>query len=173
MDGRTRVFLDEEAAVAELTTGCFWDKMLIDKRLFEIDEGEQLGQKQGKTREKMGRKKNFHFGDFSVKKWEKVELLRSRTASVFSASSAILQRTLIADAMALRAPRCRLCALWGLASPPHPHGSVVRFTPILKMKRVLRRRKGRLRRRIAKARVPFVPLSLPSLVPCALRARAH
>ena len=27
------------------------------------------------------------------------------------------------------------CALWGLASPPRPHGSVVRFTPILKMKK--------------------------------------
>ena len=36
--------------------------------------------------------------------------------------------------MALRAPRCRFCALWGFASPPHPHESAGRFTPIFKRK---------------------------------------
>ena len=50
MDGRERVFLDEEAAVDDLAKGCFWDKVLIDKRLFEIAEGAQKGQKRVKTR---------------------------------------------------------------------------------------------------------------------------
>ena len=67
--------------------------------------------------EKEGRMKNFHLGAFAVKKVKKVGLLRSGYAAgllggcfAISASSAILQRSLIADAMALRAPRCRLCA---------------------------------------------------------------
>ena len=41
MEGREPLFLDEKAAVADLAKGCFWDKVLIDKRLFEIDKGEQ------------------------------------------------------------------------------------------------------------------------------------
>ena len=52
MDGREQAFLGEEAAVDDLAKGYFWDKTLIDKRLFEIGEGEQKGQKRGKTREK-------------------------------------------------------------------------------------------------------------------------
>ena len=42
--------------------------MLIDNRLFEIDEGEQTGQKRGKNAVNSGGKKNFHFGDLDVKK---------------------------------------------------------------------------------------------------------
>ena len=42
--------------------------MLIDNRLFEIDEGEQTGQKRGKNAVKSGGQKNFHFGDLDVKK---------------------------------------------------------------------------------------------------------
>ena len=43
MDGRKAVFSNEEAAVDDLATGYFCDKMLIDKTLFEIDEGAQNG----------------------------------------------------------------------------------------------------------------------------------
>ena len=42
--------------------------MLVDNRLFEIDKGAQKGQKVGKNAPKSGGKKNFHFGDFVVKK---------------------------------------------------------------------------------------------------------
>ena len=52
--------------------------------------------------------------------------------AIFRKLRKILQRTRIADAMALRAPRCRLCALQGLAPPPHPRESAGRFTPIRK-----------------------------------------
>ena len=45
MDSRKEVFLNEEAAVDDLATDYFYDKMLIDKTLFEIDEGLQNGQK--------------------------------------------------------------------------------------------------------------------------------
>ena len=41
-------------------------------------------------------------------------------AALISANSAILQRSLIADAMALRAPRCRLCACGGSHRPHTP-----------------------------------------------------
>ena len=52
--------------------------MLIDKRLFEIDKGEQKSPKGGKNAPKSGRKKNFHFGNFGVQKWEKVGELRKK-----------------------------------------------------------------------------------------------
>ena len=68
MEGREEPFLDEEAAVDDLAKGCFCDKVLTDNSLFEIDEGEQMGQKRGKNAVKSGGKKNFHFGNFSVKK---------------------------------------------------------------------------------------------------------
>ena len=45
MEGRERDIFDEEAAVAELVKGCFCYKILIDKKLFEIGEGEQNAQK--------------------------------------------------------------------------------------------------------------------------------
>ena len=60
--------MDEEAAVEQLVKGYFCDKILIDKMLFEIDEGLQNGQKWGKKAAKSREKKNFHFGDFAVKK---------------------------------------------------------------------------------------------------------
>ena len=68
MEGREPLFLDEEATVDDLAKGCFWDKVLIDKRLFEIDKGEQNALKPPQTAPKSGRKKNFHFGNFGVKK---------------------------------------------------------------------------------------------------------
>ena len=71
MEGREEAIFDEEAAVDELVKGYFWDKMLVDKGLFEIDKGGQSGQKEGKTAVKSGGKKKFHFGDFAVKKWKK------------------------------------------------------------------------------------------------------
>ena len=40
MELHEQPFFDKEAAVDELATNCFWDKALIDKRLFEIDEGQ-------------------------------------------------------------------------------------------------------------------------------------
>ena len=61
-------FSNEEATVDDLATGYFCDKILIDKTLFEIDEGLQNGQKWGKKAVKSGEKKNFHFGDLDVKK---------------------------------------------------------------------------------------------------------
>ena len=45
MEGRERDIFDEEAAVAELEKVCFCHKILIDKKLFEIGEGEQNAQK--------------------------------------------------------------------------------------------------------------------------------
>ena len=47
MEGRERVFFGEEAAVAELAKGYFWDKTLIIKGLFGIGESEQKGLKWG------------------------------------------------------------------------------------------------------------------------------
>ena len=41
MEGRERSFFDEEAAVDASKEGHFWDKLLIDKRLFEIYKSKQ------------------------------------------------------------------------------------------------------------------------------------
>jgi hypothetical protein len=41
---------------------------LVINGLFEIGKGLQKGQKEGKSAEKSGGKKNFHFGDFGVQK---------------------------------------------------------------------------------------------------------
>ena len=68
--------MDEEAAVDDLAKGYFWNKILIDKRLFEIGKDEQKGQKWGKKTLKRGGQKNFHFGNFGVKKWENHPFLR-------------------------------------------------------------------------------------------------
>ena len=76
MELRKAVFSNEEAAVDDLATGCFCYKALIDKTLFEIDEGLQIGQKWGKKAVKSGEKKNFHFEDLDVKKWENHPFLR-------------------------------------------------------------------------------------------------
>ena len=76
MESRKRVILDEEAAVDDLAKGGFRDKTLIDKQLFEKDKDEQNSPKPPPNAQKSGRKKNFHFGDFGIKKWEKVGLLR-------------------------------------------------------------------------------------------------
>ena len=54
MEGRKQSFLDEEAAVDDLTKGCFWDNVLIDKRLFEIDKGEQNSLKPPQNAQKQG-----------------------------------------------------------------------------------------------------------------------
>ena len=81
MEGRERVFFDEEAAVAQLETGYFWDKTLIIKGLFEIDKEAQKGQKEGKNVRKSGGKKNFHLGDFVVKKWGNLPFLRKQDRS--------------------------------------------------------------------------------------------
>ena len=70
------MFSNEEAAVADLATVYFCNKMLISKTLFEIDESKQKGQKWGKKAVKSGEKKNFHFGDLDVKKWENHPFLR-------------------------------------------------------------------------------------------------
>ena len=52
----------------------------------------------------------------------------------FPQAPQVLQRTRIADAMALRAPRCRLCAFAGACAAPAPRESAGRFTPVLKGK---------------------------------------
>ena len=46
--------------------------------LFKIGKGLQKGQKEGKNVRKSGGKKNFHLGDFGVKKWGKVSQLRKQ-----------------------------------------------------------------------------------------------
>ena len=50
-----------------------------------------------------------------------------RVLRCFPRAPQILQRALIADAMALRAPRCRLCAFAGASAAPAPRGG--RATP--------------------------------------------
>ena len=47
MELRKHAFFDEEAAVDALAKGCFCDKMLIDKVLFEIGEGSEKVLKRG------------------------------------------------------------------------------------------------------------------------------
>ena len=61
MEGRKAVFSNEEAAVDDLATGCFCYKALIDKTLFEIDEGLQIGQKWGKKAVKKRGEEKFSF----------------------------------------------------------------------------------------------------------------
>ena len=63
--GRDGAFFDEEAAVAELAKGCFWDKFRCIKGLFEIGEGAQKGQEWGEMGLKSGDKEKFSFGRFS------------------------------------------------------------------------------------------------------------
>ena len=78
IEGYKPPFLDKEAAVDELIKNTFHDKALIDNELLQIDEGQQNDQKPPPNAPKSGGKKNFHFGDFSVKKWGKVGILRKR-----------------------------------------------------------------------------------------------
>jgi hypothetical protein len=47
MEGRKHAFFDEEAAVDALAKGCFCDKVLMDKVLFEIGEGLKKALKRG------------------------------------------------------------------------------------------------------------------------------
>ena len=61
-------FLDQEATVADLAKRRFCDKVLIDKRLFEIRMGAKKGPKPPQKPPKSGEKKNFHFGDFGLQK---------------------------------------------------------------------------------------------------------
>ena len=51
---------------------------MIINVLFEIGEGEQNGPNPPSNAPKSGGKKNFHFGDFGVKKCEKVGILRKQ-----------------------------------------------------------------------------------------------
>ena len=76
MEGREPLFFDEEAAVDDLAKGTFWDKILINKKLFKIDKSKKKSLKRGENAIKSGGKKNFHFGNFGVKKWEKHPFLR-------------------------------------------------------------------------------------------------
>ena len=71
-----QVIFDKEAAVDELAKGCFWDKALINKRLFEIGKDERKSLKWGKKAPKSGGKKNFHFGNFGLSNLQKVGHLR-------------------------------------------------------------------------------------------------
>ena len=80
MDGHKRVFLGEEAAVDDLATGCFHDKSKPINNLFKIHIPTQNSPTPPQNAQKSGGKKNFHFGNFGVKKWEKVGVLRQRGA---------------------------------------------------------------------------------------------
>ena len=78
MEGREPLFFDEEAAVDDLAKGTFWDKILINKKLFKIDKGEQKGFKPPQNAFKSGRKKNFHFGNFPLQNLKKAGNLRMK-----------------------------------------------------------------------------------------------
>ena len=52
MELRKHAFFDEEAAVDALAKGCFCDKMLIGKVLFEIGEGLKKTLKRGQIKKK-------------------------------------------------------------------------------------------------------------------------
>ena len=52
MEGRKHAFFDEEAAVDALVKGCFCDKVLIDKGLFEISECSKKALKRGQIKKK-------------------------------------------------------------------------------------------------------------------------
>ena len=43
---------------------------MTDSELFEIYKDKQNGLNVGKNTQKSGEKKNFHFGNFGVKKWK-------------------------------------------------------------------------------------------------------
>ena len=73
---RESLFFTEEAAVDDLAKGCFCDKMLIDKELFEIGEGGQKRPKVGENGKNTERKKNFHFATFALQNVRKVGQLR-------------------------------------------------------------------------------------------------
>ena len=64
-------FFDQKAAVDDLTKSHFCNKMLIDKMLFEINKDSQTTPKPPQNVLKSGRKKNFHFANFAVKKCKK------------------------------------------------------------------------------------------------------
>ena len=64
MAGRDGPFWGEEATVAELAKGGFWDKFRCVNGLFEIGEGAQKGQKWGEMGLKSGDKEKFSFGLF-------------------------------------------------------------------------------------------------------------
>ena len=78
MEGRKPPFFDEDAAVDDLAKGYFWDKLLIGKKLFEISEDEQKGQKPPQNALKSGEKKNFHFGNFPLSNRQKLGILRKK-----------------------------------------------------------------------------------------------
>ena len=52
MELREHAFFDEEAAVDALAKGCFCDKILIDKVLFEIGEDLKKALKRGQIKKK-------------------------------------------------------------------------------------------------------------------------
>ena len=76
--GHKPLFFDQEATVEQLAKGHFWDKSKHINALFEIDNPSQKGQKPPQKALKSGEKKNFHFGDFGVKKCGKVGILRKQ-----------------------------------------------------------------------------------------------
>ena len=71
MELREPSFLDKEAAVDDLTKGSFRDKPLHNKDLLRIHQSPQNTPKPPQKAPKRSGKKNFHFGDFGVKKCEK------------------------------------------------------------------------------------------------------
>ena len=82
MEPHKPLFFDQEAAVDDLVTGAFRDKSKPINNLFKISIPSQNTPKPPQNAPKSGEKKNFHFLNFGVQKWEKVGLLRSSTASV-------------------------------------------------------------------------------------------
>ena len=74
MELRERVIFDEEAAVDDLAKATFYNKLLTNKTLFEINKDEQNTLKPPENAQKSGWKKNFHLGDLNVKKWKKWQI---------------------------------------------------------------------------------------------------
>ena len=70
-EGHKETFWSEEAAVDALEKGCFWDKLLKVKGLFEIGKFWKTGLKAGKMGGKVGMKEKFSWCPFCSSKSEK------------------------------------------------------------------------------------------------------
>ena len=64
MEGHKALFWSKEAIVDKLAKGYFWDKLLLVKALFEIDEHEQKGLNAIQNAPKHGVEEKFSFYSF-------------------------------------------------------------------------------------------------------------
>ena len=71
MEPHKPLIFDQEAAVDDLAKGYFWHNTLHINNLFKISNPSQNNPKPPQNALKSGRKKNFHFANFAVKKCKK------------------------------------------------------------------------------------------------------